>query len=259
MKKQQEGTRLRRWIAIGAVGLIVLIIAAVLIGGKIGREGEKLVQPPDPIAESSGSPESASTPPASQQPEPTGEAEQAPSESQSSEQPSNEEQPGEEQSGEEQSQPSPSDDKAEATAKPPAVKPSESPAASPKPSEPSSEEKALRSKYEGQFSSLRSSCLAKVDKLSGEVVSYIKSAKASSEEVTVSDLQKQFMSDIAGAEADCDKRFEAILASAKKEYAEAKLGTDDLDGWSKEYSASKGQARMKAMSQILVAWGDGTK
>jgi hypothetical protein len=116
----------------------------------------------------------------------------------------------------------------------------------------------IDAKYERKFSSLQTSCKAKVSTLSGEVKTYIKNAKAADKEVTVADLQMNFMAKISAAEAGCDKSFNSILASAKQEYEDAGLDPATLNTWSKLYSQSKAQARTQALAQIIAAWKAGS-
>lgn len=118
--------------------------------------------------------------------------------------------------------------------------------------------KQIDAKYEKKFSTLQTSCKAKVSSLSGEVKAYIQDAKAADKEVTVSDLQKNFMGKISSAEAGCDKSFNGILADAKQEYENAGLDPSGLDKWSQMYSQSKNEARRQALAQIIAAWKAGS-
>jgi len=134
----------------------------------------------------------------------------------------------------------------------------ESPKPSPSIKEQVTKKKQIDAKYEKKFASLQTSCKAKVSVLSEEVKTYIEDAKASEKEVTVSDLQKNFMAKITAAEAGCDKSFDGILANAKQEYESAGLDPSGLDKWSQMYSQSKNEARRQALTQIIAAWKAGS-
>ena len=55
-----------------------------------------------------------------------------------------------------------------------------------------------------------------------------------------------------------EKDLADILASAKKEYADAGLDPADASKWSAMYNKSKNEARQQALSQILAAWRAGS-
>lgn len=139
----------------------------------------------------------------------------------------------------------------------PTQKPSEKPE-EPAASNVENKKKQIDVKYEKKFAALQKSCKAKVSSLSGEVKTYIEDAKASDKEVTISDLQKNFMAKITAAEAGCDKSFDGILANAKQEYESAGLDPSGLDKWSQMYSQSKNEARRQALAQIIAAWKAGS-
>ncbi len=137
--------------------------------------------------------------------------------------------------------------------------PPKSPVASLKPeATPVTKKQQIDEKYEKKFSILQKSCKAKVAVLSGEVKNYIQDAKASDQEVTVSDLKKNFMAKITAAEAGCDKSFNGILENAKQDYESAGLDPSGLDKWSQMYSQGKNEARRQALAQIIAAWKAGS-
>ncbi len=161
---------------------------------------------------------------------------------------------------------------AEASTTPPATIPNASPAPSkgsnsdvssapqtransPKPEQPDpSKRQEIERSYESKFSSIRSSCQAKVSNLTGEVTSYIAGAKSGDGEVSIADLQKKFLGKVAAAEASCDKQFNSTLAQAEQAYKDAGVVDTKLSTWKSEYDSGKSQARLSAMSKILAAW-----
>lgn len=141
------------------------------------------------------------------------------------------------------------------TGKPGAGEQSQSPTGSTEPTQSnSSKGHAIESKYEPKFSSIRSSCQAKVSNLTGEVTSYIAGAKADGGEVSIADLQQKFLGKVAEAEGSCDRQFNDTLAQAEKAYKDAGVEAAQIDSWRKQYESGKSQARLTAMSKILAAW-----
>lgn len=141
------------------------------------------------------------------------------------------------------------------TDKPEANEQSQSPKGSLEPTQSnSSKGHAIESKYEPKFSSIRSSCQAKVSNLTGEVTSYIAGAKADGGEVSIADLQQKFLGKVAEAEGSCDRQFNDTLAQAEKAYKDAGVEAAQIDSWRKQYESGKSQARLTAMSKILAAW-----
>lgn len=112
----------------------------------------------------------------------------------------------------------------------------------------------IEQKYEAKFSSIRSSCQAKVSNLTGEVTSYIAGAKSGDGEVSIADLQKKFLGKVAAAEANCDQKFNSTLAQAEQAYKDAGVVETKLATWKSQYDNGKSQARLSAMSKILAAW-----
>lgn len=160
----------------------------------------------------------------------------------------------------------------EASATPSAAKPDASPAPSmgsepeasghpqtlattPKPAQADlSKREGIEQKYESRFSSIRSSCQAKVSNLTGEVTSYIAGAKASDGDVSIADLQKKFLGKVAAAEASCDQQFNSTLAQAERAYKDAGVVETKIAAWKSQYESGKSKARLTAMSKILAVW-----
>ncbi|CAI6084279.1 hypothetical protein COHCIP112018_04285 [Cohnella sp. JJ-181] len=129
------------------------------------------------------------------------------------------------------------------------------PVISPEPSPADTQKiEAIENKYEFKFSSIRSSCQAKVSNLTGEVTSYIAGAKSGDGEVSISDLQKKFLGKVAAAEGSCDQLFNSTLAQAEQAYKDAGVVDTKIAAWKSEYNSGKAQARLAAMSKILAAW-----
>ncbi|THF80830.1 hypothetical protein [Cohnella fermenti] len=234
MDNSNKRVKPRTWIAIGAAAMLVLTIAAVAIGYRIGQVTDRLVQAPVPEATQSPSPE-----PREEATEPTAAGEASPP-------PAAEEAGGGEAERAEPNGP---------TASPPAAKEAEPAAAE----AGGAAEDPVRAEYEARFAKLRTGCQAKAGQLSGEVVAYIKQARQSGGKVSADELQEQFMEEIAASEAECDRQFDAIVADAEKEYGGSEAGEKQLTEWRSGYSASKGKARMTAMAAILAAWGAGAE
>ncbi|MDI4650336.1 hypothetical protein [Cohnella hashimotonis] len=138
---------------------------------------------------------------------------------------------------------------------PNASEPAKTPSASPKPSSTATQKNGeIEQKYESEFTSIRSSCQAKVSNLTGEVTSYIAGAKSGDGEVSIADLQKKFLGKVAAAEASCDQKFNSTLAQAEQAYKDAGVEETKLAAWKSQYDNGKAQARLSAMSKILAAW-----
>ncbi|MEK0313689.1 hypothetical protein [Cohnella sp. 56] len=133
--------------------------------------------------------------------------------------------------------------------------PLQSPTNPPKPSPSNIKERtAIGNKYDSKFSAIQSTCKAKVSNLTSEVTSYIAGAKASDGEVSIADLQKQFLGKVVAAEGSCDQQFNSTLAQAEQAYKDAGIVETQIDSWKRQYESGKSKARVTAMSKILAAW-----
>lgn len=133
--------------------------------------------------------------------------------------------------------------------------PLQSPTNPPKPSPSNTKERtAIENKYNSKFSAIQSTCKAKVSNLTSEVTSYIAGAKASDGDVSIAELQKQFLGKVVAAEGSCDQQFNSTLAQAEQAYKDAGIVETQIDSWKRQYESGKSKARVAAMSKILAAW-----
>ncbi|GIO12261.1 hypothetical protein J19TS2_18160 [Cohnella xylanilytica] len=146
----------------------------------------------------------------------------------------------------------------------PATSPSPStPIQTPEPSATSDQAEAkqkIDAKYDMKFATLQTNCQSEVVALTDKVIDYIRQMKAEGKEVTISDLQENFLTDIASAEAKCDQQFDAILKNVQQEYKAAGLDTTGLNAYKDRYQQSKNKARSSALSKIIAVYrSDSTK
>ncbi|MBB6693244.1 hypothetical protein H7B90_17715 [Cohnella xylanilytica] len=119
--------------------------------------------------------------------------------------------------------------------------------------------KKLDAKYTEKFSNLQKNSQIEVDSLTEAVKDYIFKSREEGKEVTISDLQANFLSDITDAESKTDQQFEKILSEAQKEYEASSLDVSGLDTFKTQYEQSKNKARSTALSQILSVWKTSSK
>lgn len=96
---------------------------------------------------------------------------------------------------------------------------------------------------------LRASCKASSSSLVQQIVQELNN----NEEASLQTIQKEFLTSIIAAEAECDVKFNLLAASAKEQYKGAGISEESLPDWSTEYGSAKEQARADALVAIAGA------
>ncbi|MGM0883319.1 MAG: hypothetical protein ACQEXQ_20070 [Bacillota bacterium] len=97
-----------------------------------------------------------------------------------------------------------------------------------------------------EMEQLRASCQT----VSKSLVEQILGELSGNKEATLKTIQDKYLTKVFAAEASCDARFNQLLSSVQRKYAEAYLYDQALPDWSSQYESAKEQARADALVAI---------